>query len=799
MTTRFKQGLGATLALGFAALTSGCGSGANINADGGGAGGPGAESFGIDFELRRDLFFTSGFLGDSLAVDLNGDGATDIVSTEFADLATLISLGDGTGNFQIFFNFRTPGAPLSLAAGDFRGDGDGLLDIAVACKAQDVGLGPVENSIVILEQVSQGVFEFLTSFDLDAAAASAPGFNSPLDLAAGALGGAADELVVTLPNLRATWRLALENDELVQVESLTSSGLPQNGRPVTVTTIDADGDDLLDVVVGEDMVSGGGTDRVVLYHNTPDAQPGLLLLAATTLGAPEVVLPGVLLPIVQNMGDLEGDGFDDLGVAEFNGSRVFLLSGGLSGFTGALTAIDFGSPVSSVTAADFNSDGLMDVAATMLYDGAVEVRLASEEKLFDLATAYNVGFLPRAIAAVALQFGGVVDLVACNAQDVSLLEGYGDGTFRAAKGYRAEGSRPRSVEAADLTGDGAADAVAMDLFQREILFYEGAGDGSLELRGMVSLNETDRETPGTMLIRDFDDDGDQDVMVPILETGEVALLRNNGSLPLSAPTAGDRIFVGGEPMGLDAADLDGDGNLDVVVADGSGTSYHVLMGTGGGAFDVQTARALPLPPLAVLLEDFDNDALVDLAIATGAGNPALSALLVFQGNGDGTFAELPSSQLELPAQASTLLCGNFDGDEFCDIAASQVGEDADAVFVFINAGDLSFAPRTIEMDCDANRGCDPGTIQIDDLDGDGLQDILIPLGNGELRIVLGNGAGEFTEIVPLDKRFLSVPFKTADSSWADMDGDGRPELLLVSPRSPYVWVGKNLSLALELL
>jgi len=799
MTTRIKQGLGATLALGFAALSSGCGSGANINADGGGATPPGAESFGIDFELRRDLFFTSGFLGDSLAVDLNADGATDIVSTEFADLATLISLGDGTGNFEVFFNFRAPGAPLSLAAGDFRGDGDGLLDIAVACKAQDVGLGPVENSVVIYEQVSQGVFEFLTSLELDAAASSAPGFNAPLDLAAGNLGSTGDELLVTLPNLRATWRLELQSDELVLVESLTSAGLPQNGRPVTVTTIDADGDELMDVVVGEDRVSGGGSDRVVLYHNTPDSMPGVLLLAASTLGAPEVILPGVFLPVVQNMGDLEGDGFDDLGIAEFEGSRVFLLSGGFSGFTGSLTAVDFGGPVSSITAADFNTDGLMDLAATMLYDGAIEVRLASEEKLFDVARAYNVGFLPRALTAVALQFGGVIDLVACNAQDVSLLEGYGDGDFRAAKGYRAQGSRPRSIEAADLNGDDIADAVAMDLFQREILFYEGAGDGSLELRGRVSLNETDRETPGTMLIRDFDNDGDRDVMIPILETGEVALLRNQGSLPLAAPSAGDRVFVGGEPLGLDAADLDGDGNLDVVVADGSGTSYHVLMGTGGGAFAVQTARAIPLPPLAVLLEDFNNDALVDLAIATGANNPALTALLVFEGNGDGTFAELPSSQLELPAQASTLVCGNFNGDEFCDIAASQVGEDADEVFVFINDGDLTFAPRSIKMDCDANRGCDAGTIQVDDLDGDGLQDILIPLGNGELRIVLGNGAGEFTEIVPLDKRFLSVPFKTADSSWQDMDGDGRPELLMVSPRSPYVWVGKNLSVGLELL
>ena len=88
---------------------------------------------------------------------------------------------------------------------------------------------------------------------------------------------------------------------------------------------------------------------------------------------------------------------------------------------------------------------------------------------------------------------------------------------------------------------------------------------------------------------------------------------------------------------------------------------------------------------------------------------------------------------------------------------------------------------------------------LSDVDGDGDEDIVIPVGTGELRIALGDGTGGFSEVVPLESSAfgMPVPYGTSASAFADLNQDGLLDLLMVSPYSDYLWVARNLGTPLN--
>ena len=85
---------------------------------------------------------------------------------------------------------------------------------------------------------------------------------------------------------------------------------------------------------------------------------------------------------------------------------------------------------------------------------------------------------------------------------------------------------------------------------------------------------------------------------------------------------------------------------------------------------------------------------------------------------------------------------------------------------------------------------------LEDVDGDGHLDLVIPTGEGELRVALGDGTGEFPLIEPPAPGIWPIPLGTSHSCFADVDGDGLSDLLIVSPQAPNLWIGRNVSVAL---
>ncbi len=748
-----------------------------------------------DFFLRRDIHLGGLQVADALPIDLNEDGRLDLVEANFSDNTVRIAFADEDGGFVPGFILPTPNAAWRLAAAEM--NGDGMTDIVVAVVDNPGGGVP---AVVVFLQESIGVFGDSRTLEL--------GFD-PLDVvvvpASGIPNGPASDLILLTENKgKRVTGVILDDDVLKVAGALTSESLVL-GSPNTVDVIDMFDDGVLDVIVGEIEVDKGLPDRVVVYPGGG----GEFIDGDLGFGSPQVVVPNAAEPIVRTLGDLDGNGFDDLGVAQLADDSILLVYGDTSGF-GAFEGFDAGGPTSSVVSGDLDGDGPLDLAVTVLltqellvFRGLGIVPGPSGGVSFAAPIRFNVGPLPRAIGvAELLPTGSGQDILSVSNEDLSILQGNGLGNFRGARGYPV-GEGPALVECHDLDGDGDNDVIAIDVLQRQVSFLENVdGDGTFQLVTEVPFTiPAPNQLPGGFDVADVDDDGLLDVVVALNSVAEVHVLRNPGGLNFGPAPPGDVYALGSGLFGVAIGDANGDGAPDVFVSSSGDDTLRVLLNANDpkspGTFVEESPVALSFKPGAVVaIDTLDLDGDLDLAltgdqVGEGVGGPVLGIL---EGNNTGNFIE--AALLPVNAVGATLHCGDFNGDGLCDLVAGQPSLANEDVPYFLNQGSFAFEARFVDLpDGDGS----PGAVDVTDVDGDEILDLVIPTGGGELRLAIGNGEGDFPQIdiFPAGLGRLPVPQGTSHSCFVSVDLDEKPDLVMVSPEAPNLWIGRNVSLAIR--
>lgn len=317
------------------------------------------------------------------------------------------------------------------------------------------------------------------------------------------------------------------------------------------------------------------------------------------------------------------------------------------------------------------------------------------EGLSDWPEHYGVGSGPQAVVTADFNNDGRLDLATANDDNtVSVLLGNGLGDFGAANHF-ATGTNPVSLVVGDFNNDGNLDLATAnagnnttDSELNSISILLGTGDGTFEPR----VDHPTWFPLIALVVGDITKDGNMDLIHLSIDTSAwddpyVQVLVGNGQ---GGFVAGHYEYLyGNSPVGMTIADLNADGNLDVVTADAGRNTVSVLMGNGDGSFSYSGLGNSdfftgPLPQ-AVAVGDFTGDGIPDL-IATGYWSGWVQVL---PGRGDGTFAAGIQSVSYL---GDSLAVADFNGDGKLDVVTAYWS--SENLRLLLGQGNGTFAPPT---------------------------------------------------------------------------------------------------------
>ena len=362
--------------------------------------------------------------------------------------------------------------------------------------------------------------------------------------------------------------------------------------------------------------------------------------------------------------DFNNDGIPDLAVVNTNDNSVSILLGdGTGKFLPANSSpfstsafLDSDTPI-GITACDFNGDGKIDLAVTTIPTGIFS-------GLGGLITGH-VG-------------GGV-----------TLRIGNGDGTFSGQGPFGnpnnagTNGDLPTSIACGYFNTNNAqknfVGLAVTNLNSGNVSIFFGDGTGNFNLAPGSPFSVGTQ--PTAIAVADFNNDGKADLAVANTDDGTLAILYGNGDGTFTS-AANSPINVGVRPISIALADFNGDGKTDIAVANYSSSTVSVLLADPTtGAFSSVSTFPVGRHPFSIAAGDFNKDGRMDLIVANSTGN-LVSILL---GKGDGTFAAAQNVPVDLSPHY--LAVGDFNRDSAPDFAA--ISGSGSNISVFLNQTDTT--------------------------------------------------------------------------------------------------------------
>jgi hypothetical protein len=323
-----------------------------------------------------------------------------------------------------------------------------------------------------------------------------------------------------------------------------------------------------------------------------------------------------------------------------------------------------------------------------------------------------------------------------------------------------------NVSVGDLDGDGDLDIVLAkgrhDPYVDKVLLNDGKGHFVTSDLGPTA------DRTYTAALADLDGDGDLDVVVSNDAPDRKLLYFNDGKGRFAvAGTWGDPKW---STRNAAIADLNGDGRPDVIAANRPGPSY-VCLNDGHGKL-LSPCIAIPAESAtSIVPADFDTDGHIDLAVPSRDGGQSR----IYFNDGKAGFARTIAFG-PTDAAARVGAAADFDGDGAIDLA---VGDEAAAsLTVYMNDGKGRLTPGFHIADKQRT----PYALTAADLNGDRHPDIVLGYTEGPHSIFINDGSGtRFVEVKFGDKAGAAYGFAIGD-----INGDGKPDIALARSGAPNV-------------
>lgn len=541
---------------------------------------------------------------------------------------------------------------------------------------------------------------------------------------------------------------------------------PVGQFPLNITAGDFNRDGRADLVVansGADTLSvliGNGDGTFKKHHEYPVGGSGTA----------DVIV-----------GDFNNDGKLDLAVsavtAQGSGILGVLLGNGDGTFQPPITE-QFSNPLGALVAGDFNGDGKLDlvvIRSDNKYGSVLFLLLGNGDGTFQ--PPLNIAQGTSSVAAGDINHDGKLDLITTQRSNqdndiASIRLGNGDGTFQEPSNYSV-GYLAYSVVIADFNRDGRLDFAVASYCQKNhycglgyvpgypfggITVFVAQGDGTFKQSANLLAGGYPIEVGASgMAAADVDGDGNLDLINA--NGNDIAVFRGEGD-----GTFKDVLKFGSGhfPAGVAVGDFNGDHNLDIAVTNYGDSNVGVLLGTGEGKFAASLdSDAALYPPTWIATADFNRDGKMDVVVGTG------NEISVLLGRGNGLFR--PALTYSAGYQPRTVVTGDFNGDGNPDVAAlspcSSPGcSPPGTIALFMGNGDGTLQPPTyINV-------AEYASLAVGDFNHDGKLDLAVTDGD-YVDVLLGNGDGTFQ--APIKSPAAGPGYITA----ADLNGDGNLDIV----------------------
>ena len=583
--------------------------------------------------------------------DLNNDRRVDVLVVDQANNVVYVGLGRGDGGFNPAGTISVGRSPSSITLADF--NNDGIVDFAVTNSA--------DNTVSVFRGIGDGTFTPPVTVNV--------GKNPSTLIAVDANHDGVEDLYVGD---------AGSNDIALML------GYGNGGfQNPTYTSLPASPK----YIASADFNNDGRPDLAVLATDVN----AVIMLTGSTTGALKFagsyLVPNLTASFTIN--DFNGDGFLDLLVPDTDSGSPVLLEGRGDGTLIAPPNYLNTTGATFIATADFNNDGKADLVMTGSNgpNSTLSILTGLGNGQFQNAVNVPVPGHPDTVAVGDFNHDGYVDLAVSGSQ-LNILLGQPNGTFATASQYP---NLTPSV-AVDLNKDGVIDLAGP--FNGSLGVMLGNPDGTF--RPAVSFAAG--VNPKAAVAADFNRDGNRDLAVlnsgSATDPGGVSVLLGTGSGQFGTAAT---YAVGANPRTLATADVNGDGKPDLIVATGipSSKNYQVsvLLGNGDGTFQARFNVPLPLgeTPNAMALVDLDGDGNIDIVVSDCCSDSTTSYL---RGNGDGTF-QAPIA-FYVGNSPRSIVVGDWNGDNKPDLAFAASPSDAPSLGgVAVITNHLSVVPGIV--------------------------------------------------------------------------------------------------------
>ncbi|WP_324680477.1 FG-GAP-like repeat-containing protein [Hymenobacter sp. GOD-10R] len=687
--------------------------------------------------------------GYSLAVgDIDGDGDLDLLIGNFynygsANNTVSVRLNNGTGVFngsqEVIIGPYTTGANVAqVKLGDVDGDGD--LDLVAANTTNDAGRVSIRlndgngtfsgvQEVAVLLPSGLAVGDVDGDGDLDLLTSSNARSGASIRLNQGAAAPTITGISPAISPVGST--VVITGTNFLNTTSITFNGVAATSFVLNSAT-------QLTVTVPSGATSGAVvvTTNVGVSNGIPFTVGPLLTITSFSPARNATNAPRntpVALTFNREL---------STGAATQGAVKVF---GTQAGGPKAGTASVSGNTLTFTPTVSFKpGETVFSTVTTAVTSSSQQPFLAPYVFQFTAATApaagiftgpleASVGTNPQSVALGDVDGDGDVDVLTANNLNnaptnstVSIRLNNGNGAYTGTQEVGV-GTGPYSIKLGDIDGDGDLDFVTANANSGErntISVRLNNGSGTFSGTQTLSVGNL----PHDVALGDVDGDGDLDLLVanyvtfgPNYATNSTVSVRlNNGSGTFA--TTGQDVIVGPRPLHLVVGDIDNDGDLDFITANSSGTTASVRLNDGQGTFGGTQEVAVGFNPHDVVLGDVDSDGDLDLLTANyydytnPANNFTNSTVSVRLNNGRGLFSG--TQQVSVGQGAITLALGDADGDGDLDLFATNNLTNSLGVRLNNGAGVFSGAQQVAV-------GMNPTGITLGDVDGNGTLDVLV--------------------------------------------------------------------------